>query len=77
MELKYIVKDFKYKTVKDLLVKNFNISNRLILKLKTNGKICVNNFKVFSNCMLFIGDVVKIDLTFEENNFYERRRGKY
>ena len=43
MEFKYIIENSEYKTVKDVLKNYFFISSRLLLKLKRNKKIFLNN----------------------------------
>lgn len=68
MELNYINENNKYKTIRQLLVQEFDISNRLILKLKKFNKIKLNNESTFLDRALQINDVVKIDLDFEEDN---------
>lgn len=65
--MEYLVKDNKYNLVKQVLINEFNFSKRLILKLKQENKIYVNNIPCFVNHILVDGDIVKIDLNFEEN----------
>lgn len=64
--MEYIIKDNKYNTVKDVLKNEFKFSKRLILKLKQENRIYVNNIPQFVNFNIKINDVVKIDLNFEE-----------
>ena len=66
MDLKYIVNDNKYKTIKNVLKTHFCISNRLITKLKQNNKILLNQKVSHINTTLHIGDEVNINLDFNE-----------
>ena len=47
--MEYVVKNNEYKTVKDVLQKEFKFSKRLILKLKLENKIYVNGRPQFVN----------------------------
>lgn len=69
MILEYKVKENDiFINLKDLLKNYFQISDRLLVKLKKNQKIFVNNTKV-SICMpLKAGDIVSIYLNFIEDN---------
>lgn len=64
--MEYVVCDNRYSTVKDVLIKEFHFSKRLILKLKKENKIFVNNLSQFVNFNVKINDVIKIDLNFSE-----------
>ena len=69
MELKYIVKENgKNKTVKQILKNEFKISNRLILKLKNNNKIFVNNKNEWIDYCVSSNDVITVNLDFIEDN---------
>ena len=61
MKLKYTVINNNYKTVKEVLKAYFNISDRLLVKLKKHNKINLNK-------TLAIGDIVEINMDFEEAN---------
>ena len=64
--MKYEVKDSKYNTVKDVLIKEFKFSKRLITKLKKENRIFVNNNPCFVNYALKNNDIVQIDFNFIE-----------
>jgi len=64
--LEYKVSDNKYTIVKDVLQKEFKFSKRLILKLKKENRIFVNDVPQFVNFSLNGNDIVKVDLNFEE-----------
>ena len=65
--MEYEVKDIiKYKTVKDVLRKKFKLSQNMILKLKTENRIYVNNLSQNVNHNIKIGDIIKIDFDFVE-----------
>lgn len=69
MEFKYIIENSEYKTVKDVLKNYFFISSRLLLKLKRNKKIFLNN--VYCNNLsknISVNDTVSFSLDQEEDN---------
>ena len=68
MNLLYIVKDNKYVNIKHVLKEEFNMSDRLILKLKTNQKIKLNNEITYINHPVDVDDVISISIDFEEDN---------
>lgn len=67
--IEYKVDDNKYKTIKELLQKEFNFSKRLILKLKKENRILVNETPQFVNYSLKENDIIKIDMDFEETSY--------
>lgn len=64
--LNYKVNDEKFDNIKELLCSYFQISNRLLIKLKKNNKIFLNNSSVYVTKKLSIGDVVSVDIDFDE-----------
>ena len=84
MKLSYTVKDNTYKTVREVIRAYFNISDRLLAKIKKQHKInlirtdikCDNvldnniHFSDFNimDGILNIGDIVEITIDFEEDN---------
>ena len=68
MELKYIVKDDTYLTVKEVIKAYFNISDRLLLKLKKTDNILLNNNPTFVDKKITFGDEVKVIIDFDEDN---------
>lgn len=68
MILKYKVTDNQYYNLKELLKNHFQVSDNLIIKLKKNKKILLNSEFTYLNHILKIGDLVEIDLDFEENS---------
>jgi len=68
MDLKYKVIDNKYFNIKDILRSEFGISSRLYLKLKDANKIYLNGKAVLSSSNISIGDIIEVDLSFEEDN---------
>ena len=69
MKLIYKIKENdSYLNIKELLKAHFNISDRLLLKLKKNNKILVNNNVANINSKLSLKDQVEINLDFEEDN---------
>jgi len=67
MILEYKVSNSKYNIVKDVLIKEFNLSKRLITKLKQENRIYVNGNSCFVNYSLKENDIVKVNLCFNEN----------
>ncbi len=67
MKLEYIIKD-NDTTIKHILKEKFYMSDRLILKLKRNEKIELNDVVVNINHPLTIGDKLTVFLDFEEDN---------
>ena len=69
MNLEYVVKDLSlYKTVRQVLKSEFNMSNRLITKLKFNKLILLNSAETYLDKLLSIGDVVSCSLDYEEES---------
>lgn len=68
MNLEYQVLDNKYSTIKEVLRDYFNISDRLLTKLKKNEQIFLNNTSTYINHSVNINDYIKINLDFEEEN---------
>ncbi len=69
MVLKYIIKSTdNYVNLKDLLKNYFEISDRLLVKLKHNQNLYINNQPAFVNAPLNIGDIVTVELDFIEDN---------
>ena len=69
MELKYIVNDLpKYKNIRQVLKNEFNISNRLITKLKKSKLIYLNNYQAYLDKSISLGDIVKCIIDFDEDS---------
>ena len=69
MILEYVVKNLSlYKTVRQVLKIEFNMSNRLITKLKKNKCILLNGNETYLDKMLSINDVISCDLNCEESS---------
>ena len=69
MILEYKVKKTdNYMNLKELLKTYFQISDRLLIKLKNNRKIFVNGNLAFVNMGLNVGDNISIFIDFIENN---------
>ena len=67
MNLYYEVLKKKYITLKDLLKNYFEVSDRLITKLKREHRLIVNEKEVYINYELNINDKININIDFEEN----------
>ena len=69
MKLEYIVniKD-KYKTIRNVLLHEYNFSHRLMTTLKKENSICLNNKQVYVDKEISAGDLITIDLSYEEDN---------
>ena len=69
MKLTYKIKENdNYNNIKELLKAYFNISDRLLLKLKKNNKIKLNGKDININSLLSFGDIVEVIIDFEEDN---------
>ena len=66
MNFKYIVNSDKYSNVKELLKVKFKFSERMIIKLKKEKRIFLNNSPVYISAPLNIHDVIQIDMDFVE-----------
>ena len=69
MKLEYKVeKDCKYTNIKQILKEEFYISDRLIIKLKKENHIYLNNNTISLYNQFKPGDILTIDLNFEEES---------
>lgn len=69
MKLEYIKNENdNYKTIKDVLKQNFKLSRNLILKLKLENKIYLNNKESVVNTLININDNICVNLDFIEDN---------
>ena len=69
MILKYVIKqEDKNKTINKVLEEKFELSNRLFSKLIRNKRITVNNINIDTRQKVKIGDIIKIDLNYKEDN---------
>lgn len=68
MELQYIIKDNKYYNVKQVLKEEFDMSDRLILKLKNSQNILLNNKSTYVTKTVGINDTVFVKIDFNEDN---------
>lgn len=68
MDLEYIVKDNRYFNIKQVLKEEFNMSSRLILKLKNYKRIVLNDEITYVDKEIKINDIIKLNLDFEEDN---------
>lgn len=68
MKLNYVVDKSYYENVKQVLKEEFQISNRLLLKLKSDNKIYINGKSVFVNEKVVLEDIIEVIIDFEEDN---------
>lgn len=69
MKLSYkVTNENIYKTIKEVLKLEFSMSDRLLLKLKKNQKIFLNNEINYINHIIKPGDLIECDLDYEEDN---------
>ena len=69
MKLTYKIKENdSYNNIKELLKAYFKISDRLLLKLKKNNKIKLNDKETNINSPLSFGDIIEVLIDFEEDN---------
>lgn len=69
MKLSYtILPSDNFENLKEFLKIQFQISDRLLLKLKRENKILVNSNSKSINSKVYINDTIEIILDFEEDN---------
>lgn len=68
MILKYIVTDNTYNTINNILKEEFNISNRLFVKLINSNMIFLNGKNVDTRTKININDVITVNLNLPEDN---------
>ena len=68
MDLKFEVKDNKYYNIKEVLKSHFEISDRLLIKLKKNKKILLNGTPAYVDKKIEKEDIILIDMNFEEES---------
>lgn len=69
MKLTYLVTSSdNFANVKEILKTKFQISDRLLVKLKNQKKILLNSNIAFVNSKVKISDKIEVDLDFEEDN---------
>ncbi len=69
MKLEYKVDNLSnYSNVRQVLKNEFNMSNRLITKLKQNNLIYLNDKETYLDKTLSIGDIVKCIIDFDETS---------
>lgn len=66
--LSYTLENNKYKTVKDVLSNEFNISNRLLIKLKKNKRIYLNGSETYVNHKVKLKDKIEVNIDFDEES---------
>ena len=68
MKLEYKIIDKKYISIKQILKEEFYMSDRLIIRLKRNNHIYLNNKSIPIYTIFKLGDILTIDLDFEEES---------
>ncbi len=68
MKLEYIIKNNKYYNVKQILKEEFNMSDRLILKLKNSQNILLNSEPTYVDKTVCINDIVTVNINLPEDN---------
>lgn len=69
MNLYYKISEIdNYKTLKDVLISYFNISHRLLVKIKNLNCIFLNNSLASVNQNVSTGDIVEIKFNYDEDN---------
>lgn len=68
MKLSYKVIDNKYENLKQVLKLELGLSDRLLLRLKTNKNIFINNKIAFINDDIHLNDTISVLIDFEEDN---------
>ena len=68
MKLTYIKKDTKYNTIRQVLKREFNISNKLLTKLKKENKIFLNGKNIYLDYTLNYDDKIEVFIDFKEDS---------
>ncbi len=68
MQLHYVVNNLKYKTIFEVLKQEFQMSERLLTKLKKNARIFLNGNPIYHNMPIFLSDTITIFLDLEEES---------
>lgn len=68
MNLEYKIIDKKYDNVKEIIKSYFQISDRLLIKLKREKRIFLNNAPVYVTEKVSVGDVLRLDMNFKEES---------
>ena len=68
MILKYVVDNSKYENVKQILKEKFQMSDRLVAKLKKYNSLFLNGNATMVNTCVKIGDILECKLDWEEEN---------
>lgn len=68
MKLSYIVNNPLYENIKQVLKEEFAVSDRLLLKLKSNQKIYLNSQVTTIHEKVCLNDVIEVFLDIEEDN---------
>ena len=68
MILKFIVENDKYINIKQIAKEYFEMSERLIAKLKNKQLILKNGIKAYINEQVSLNDLITFDLNYEEEN---------
>ncbi|MBO5398089.1 MAG: RluA family pseudouridine synthase [Clostridia bacterium] len=68
MELIFEIKDNKFYNVKEIIKSHFQISDRLLTKLKKEKRIFLNNKPVYVTEQVQAGDLLKLDMNFVEDS---------
>lgn len=69
MVLQYVVdENSTYKTIREIIKVEFQISSRLLTALRKDKRILLNNNPTYVDRTISVGDCVCINLNFEEDN---------
>ena len=69
MKLEYKLLDNKYENIKQVLKEEFGVSDRLLLKLKSNQKIYLNSQVTNIQQKVYLNDFIEVFLDIEEDSF--------
>ena len=69
MILRYVKTDKDiYFSLRQVIEQEFKISYNLCVKLKKSNKIFVNGINTYLDSLINVGDIITVDLDFEEDN---------
>ena len=68
MKLEYVIKGNEFHNIKEVIKAKFQISDRLLAKLKRENRILLNDKSSYVTTLLSPNDKISVDLDFDEDS---------
>ena len=68
MKLEYVIKENEFHNIKEVIKAKFQISDRLLAKLKRENRIYLNGKSSYVTTLLSPNDKISVDLDFDEDS---------